>query len=100
VQLSNGLTVNCYIPGIGHNLQRHSQVLAEGNRSVNSFRLLCRIISYHHVSMSCHQLIGHRIRDCPGVNYAIVRGKYDCKGVVGRMTARSRYGVRKNKQGK
>jgi len=69
VQLSTGKLAIAYVPGIGHNLQKHSQVLIRG----------------------------HTIRDLPGVNYAVIRGKYDCKGVVGRMSARSRYGVRKPK---
>ena len=31
VKLSSGKRVNCYIPGIGHNLQQHSVVLVRGD---------------------------------------------------------------------
>src|SRR5258708_35280075 len=32
VRLSNGIEVNTYIPGVGHNLQEHSVVLIRGGR--------------------------------------------------------------------
>lgn len=67
VQLSNKKQVICYIPGVGHTLAEFSQVLVSGGRA----------------------------RDLPGVNYTIVRGKFDLKGVVGRKNSRSRYGTKK-----
>lgn len=66
VLLSNGLTVHAYIPGIGHSLQEHSIVLVRGGRTP----------------------------DLPGLKYKVIRGKYDCKGVEGRLTSRSKYGVK------
>ncbi|KAJ1357810.1 hypothetical protein KIN20_016050 [Parelaphostrongylus tenuis] len=50
VRLSNGAEVCAYIPGVGHNLQEHSQVLVRGGRR----------------------------RDLISVKANIVRGKYDC----------------------
>jgi len=38
---------------------------------------------------------GGRVPDLPGVKYHLIRGKYDFKGVKGRKTSRSRYGVKK-----
>jgi small subunit ribosomal protein S12 len=67
VKLSNNLDIFCHIPGIGHNLQKFSNVLIRG----------------------CH------VRDLPGIKYRIVRGKYDTTNVVGRMRARSKYGTKK-----
>jgi small subunit ribosomal protein S12 len=76
VRLSNGIEVTAYIPGEGHNLQEHSQVLVRGGR----------------------------VPDLPGVRYHIVRGVLDCmpphacepqKGVKDsghRRQARSKYG--------
>lgn len=59
--------IEVYIPGVGHNLQNFSVVLIRGGR----------------------------VKDLPGCKYHAVRGKYDFKGVVGRKTSRSLYGVRK-----
>ncbi|KAL4081074.1 hypothetical protein J3A83DRAFT_4355930 [Scleroderma citrinum] len=70
VKLTNGNTVMAYIQGEGHNLQEHSVVLVRGGRA----------------------------QDLPGVRYKIVRGALDFGGVVGRMSARSRYGVKKPKK--
>ncbi|MES1908517.1 MAG: hypothetical protein MHM6MM_001436 [Cercozoa sp. M6MM] len=56
-----------YIPGQGHNLQQHSIVLLRGNGPA----------------------------DVPGVRYSVVRGAYDCAGVKGRKTKRSKYGTPK-----
>lgn len=70
VKLSNGNTVLAYIPGEGHNLQEHSVVLVRGGNT----------------------------KDLPGVGYKVVRGALDFNGVVGRRTARSRYGVKKPKK--
>lgn len=67
VRLSNKQEVTAYIPGEGHELTEHSIVLIRGGR----------------------------VQDLPGVKYHIVRGKYDTTGVVGRQTARSRYGSKK-----
>ena len=49
VRLTNGIEVNAYIPGEGHNLQEHSIVLVRGGR----------------------------VKDLPGVRYHIVRGALD-----------------------
>ncbi|NMC35633.1 30S ribosomal protein S12 [Candidatus Beckwithbacteria bacterium] len=67
VRLSNKIEVTAYIQGEGHNLAEHSVVLVRGGR----------------------------VKDLPGVKYHIVRGKYDCLGVDGRMQSRSKYGTRK-----
>jgi small subunit ribosomal protein S12 len=67
VRLSNKMEVTAYIMGEGHNLAEHSIVLVRGGR----------------------------VKDLPGVKYHIVRGKYDCAGVDGRKTSRSKYGVKK-----
>lgn len=67
VRLSNGKEITAYIPGIGHNLQTHAEVLVRG--------------------------VGPR--DLPAVNHSIIRGKDAAEGVVGRKTSRSKYGVKK-----
>lgn len=67
VRLSNKQEVTAYIPGEGHELAEHSIVLIRGGR----------------------------VQDLPGVKYHVVRGKYDTTGVVGRQSARSRYGSKK-----
>lgn len=69
VRLSNKMEVTAYIMGEGHNLAEHSIVLLRGGR----------------------------VKDLPGVKYHIIRGKYDCAGVEGRKTSRSKYGVKKPK---
>jgi small subunit ribosomal protein S12 len=68
VRLSNGMEITAYIPGIKHNLQEHSVVLVRGGR----------------------------VKDI-GVNYTIVRGKYDATGVANRTMGRSRYGAKRPK---
>ena len=68
VRLTNGQEITAYIPGMGHTLQEHSVVLVRGGR----------------------------VKDI-GVNYTIVRGKYDATGVEGRNNSRSRYGTKKPK---
>ncbi len=68
VRLTNRQEITAYIPGIGHNLQEHSVVLVRGGR----------------------------VKDI-GVQYTIVRGKYDATGVAKRMRGRSRYGAKKPK---
>ncbi len=67
VRLSNKQEVTAYIPGEGHSLAEHSVVLVRSGK----------------------------IKDLPGVNYTVVRGKYDTQGVVGRKNSRSRYGTKK-----
>lgn len=69
VRLTNGKEVNCYIPGIGHNLQEHSVVLVRGGR----------------------------VKDLPGVRYKIIRGALDTQGVDKRKQSRSRYGTKRPK---
>lgn len=70
VRLTNGIEVNAYIPGEGHNLQEHSVVLIRGGR----------------------------VKDLPGVRYHIVRGKLDTQGVATRRQGRSRYGNKRPKK--
>lgn len=70
VRLTNGVEVNAYIPGEGHNLQEHSVVLVRGGR----------------------------VKDLPGVRYHVVRGTLDTAGVEGRMQSRSKYGAKKPKK--
>jgi small subunit ribosomal protein S12 len=55
------------ITGESHNLQQHSIVLIQGAR----------------------------IRDLIGVNYSIIRGKYDLAGVNNRKKSKSLFGVKK-----
>ena len=68
VRLSNGREITAYIPGIGHTLQEHSVVLVRGGR----------------------------VKDI-GVNYTVVRGKYDAGGVNDRKQGRSKFGAKKPK---
>ena len=68
VRLSNGQEITAYIPGIGHTLQEHSVVLVRGGR----------------------------VKDI-GVNYTVVRGKFDATGVDARRRGRSRYGAKRPK---
>ena len=70
VRLTNGVEVNAYIPGIGHNLQEHSVVLIRGGR----------------------------VKDLPGVRYHVIRGALDSAGVENRKQGRSKYGAKKPKQ--
>jgi small subunit ribosomal protein S12 len=69
VRLTNGMEVNAYIGGEGHNLQEHSVVAIRGGR----------------------------VKDLPGVRYHVVRGVLDTQGVDGRKQGRSKYGVKKPK---
>ena len=55
------------IIGIGHNLQKWSNVLIRGGRR----------------------------RDIPGVRYVTIRGKYDLRFVHQRRTKRSKYGIKR-----
>lgn len=79
------MEVTTYIPGIGHNLQEHSQVMIRGGR----------------------------VKDLPGVKYHMIRGVLDAQGDMGgaasegekdgkkvhegRWVSRSKYGVKKPK---
>ena len=72
VRLTNGIEVNAYIPGEGHNLQEHSIVLVRGGR----------------------------VKDLPGVRYHTVRGSLDTSGVNDRKQGRSKYGTKKPKDKK
>ncbi len=67
VRLTNGIEVNSYIPGIGHNLQEHSVVLIRGGR----------------------------VKDLPGVRYHIVRGVLDTAPTDNRKQSRSKYGTKR-----
>lgn len=68
VRLTNGMEVNAYIGGEGHNLQEHSVVMIKGGR----------------------------VKDLPGVRYHVVRGKLDTAGVENRKQGRSKYGTKKS----
>ena len=70
VRLTNGMEVNAYIPGEGHNLQEHSIVLIRGGK----------------------------VKDLPGVRYHIVRGNLDTEGVKDRKQGRSHYGAKRPKK--
>jgi len=70
VRLTNGIEVNAYIPGEGHNLQEHSVVTIRGGR----------------------------VKDLPGVRYHIIRGSLDTQGVQDRKQGRSKYGAKKPKK--
>lgn len=67
VKLRNNSVITSYIPGIGHNLQEHSIVLIQGGKR----------------------------KDLPGVHYKIIRGVYDCSGVLTQKNSRSKYGMKK-----
>lgn len=69
VRLTNGMEVNAYIPGEGHNLQEHSVVIIRGGR----------------------------VPDLPGVRYHIIRGNLDTQGVQNRQKSRSKYGAKRPK---
>ena len=64
--LSSDSRVTAHIPGVGHNLRRHSAVLVRGGGA----------------------------RDLPGVWYACVRGVYDFSGLLKKTKRRSIYGAR------
>ena len=65
--LSNKKQRLAHIPGKGHNLRKHSEVLISG--------------------------VG--ARDLPGVHFSCVRGLYDFAPVFGKIRRRSIYGVKK-----
>ena len=68
--LSNDKFVVAHIPGIGHNLRKHSDILVRGG--------------------GC--------RDLPGVRHTCVRGVLDFLGVKNKTRRRSIYGVKKPQQ--
>lgn len=70
VRLTNGMEVNAYIMGEGHNLQEHSVVLLRGGR----------------------------VKDLVGVRYHIVRGVLDTDGISDRRQSRSKYGAKRPKK--
>jgi len=69
VRLTNGVEVNAYIPGEGHNLQEHSIVLVRGGR----------------------------VKDLSSVRYHVIRGVLESSGVDGRNRSRSKYGTKRPK---
>ena len=69
VRLTNGMEITAYIPGEGHNLQEHSVVTVRGGR----------------------------VKDLPGVQYHIVRGRLDTAGIDKRKQGRSKYGTKSKK---
>ncbi|MDX9753609.1 MAG: 30S ribosomal protein S12 [bacterium] len=69
VRLTNGIEVNAYIPGEGHNLQEHSIVLIRGGR----------------------------VKDLPSVRYHVIRGVLETIGVDKRRRSRSKYGSKRPK---
>lgn len=58
--------LTAHIPGVGHNLRRHSAVLVRGGGA----------------------------RDLPGVWYTCIRGVYDFVGLIKKIRRRSIYGAR------
>ena len=69
VKLSNKRLITVYIPGEGHSLREHSNILVRGGR----------------------------IKDLPGIKYKAIHGVYDFKGLIKRKQARSKYGTKKEK---
>lgn len=67
IGLTNTFQLTAYIPGETHNLQKFSAVLVRGGR----------------------------LQDVPGVNYKVIRGKYDCQSVLKRKKSRSLFGTKK-----
>lgn len=68
VSLTTKKQAIAHIPGEGHTLQKFSTVL-------------CR---------------GCRVRDTPGIKYRVIRGvkKYHLKGILSRISGRSKYGTK------
>ena len=64
--MSTRRLLTVYIPGETHNLQNFSAVLIRGGR----------------------------VKDMPGVNYKIIRGKYDCHCLLARKQGRSKVGTK------
>lgn len=66
-RINEKTSVDAYIVGEGHTLQKHQIVLLRGGR----------------------------VPDLPGIKYKLVRGCLDFKGIEKRKTARSQYGTKK-----
>lgn len=66
VALVNKRHIVAHIPGTGHNLRKHSEVLIGG--------------------VGC--------KDLPGINYTCIRGVYDFSGILNKITRRSIYGTK------
>ena len=67
ILLSNGKQRVAHIPGKGHNLRKHSEVLISG--------------------------VG--ARDLPGVHFSCIRGVYDLSSVNSKLRRRSIYGLKR-----
>lgn len=65
ISLVNKKQTVAHIPGVGHNLRKHSNILIRGGGA----------------------------RDLPGVSYTCIRGVYDLSGVLNKQRRRSIYGV-------
>ncbi len=65
--LSNKRHIIAHIPGIGHNLRKHSETLIRGGGA----------------------------RDLPGVRYSCMRGVCGLNGVIGKLKRRSIYGTKR-----
>ena len=68
IRLTSNKIVIAYIPGEGHSLQEHGTVLVRGGNT----------------------------KDLSGINYKLIRGVYDLKGITGRQKSRSKYGTKKS----
>lgn len=64
VLLTSKYRIHAYIPGMSHNLQKHSVVLVRGGR----------------------------VKDLPGLRYTCIRGKMDLLRLAARRNGRSKYG--------
>lgn len=67
IKLVNRRRLTAHIPGSGHTLRKHANVLIRGGGA----------------------------RDLPGVNYSCCRGVYDLIGVIKKKRRRSIYGTKK-----
>ena len=67
INLVNLNSIVAHVPGIGHNLRKHSLVLVRGGNT----------------------------RDLPGVSHKCIRGVFDLASVLNRFTRRSIFGVKK-----
>lgn len=67
IHLSNRRAIFAYLPGEQASLKEHHLVLVQGGRT----------------------------KDLPGLQYKLIRGKYDFMGAFGRKTKRSKYGTTK-----
>jgi len=67
LRLTNGKKPFCYIPGIGHSVQKFNYILMRGGRR----------------------------RDIPGMRYTGIRGVKSFTTPINRRTARSKYGLKR-----